>query len=392
MNFATTLRGSLALSVTAKPVGRFFPKNNLCLEPTGKNQVASMLKSMENAFSTITADAGNKLGPKKSTYTIAITGASGLYGRAIQNELLSRETIDGRSVRVLKMVRDPDQVKNDGDLYWDPNAEGAALDPAQLRGVDAVVHLAGENVSTGMGPLGFLGLRPWSDEKKALIVSSREKATRALATAIKESSENITFISASGVGIYGDDFIGANAEFATESSDTNKKNFLAEVGRKWEGATSAAVSPLVRIVNLRISPILSKSGGMLGKLYPVFFLGGGGIVGSGEQYLSFVSARDAARVVVHAMENPDLKGPVNVAAPKPCTNAEFTSAFGKVIKRPTILPLPAFAVKIMFGEMGDEMLLGGVRAIPDKLEKSGYQFLHPTIESALNSAINEEEI
>jgi len=131
---------------------------------------------------------------------------------------------------------------------------------------------------------------------------------------------------------------------------------------------------------------------MLGKLYPVFFLGGGGIVGSGEQYLSFVSARDAARVVVHAMETPDLKGPVNVAAPKPCTNAEFTSAFGKVIKRPTILPLPAFAVKIMFGEMGDEMLLGGVRAIPDKLEKSGYQFLHPTIESALNSAINEEEI
>jgi len=224
------------------------------------------------------------------------------------------------------------------------------------------------------------------------IVSSRDKATRALATAIKESNENITFISASGVGIYGKDAIGADAEFATESSDTTKTNFLAEVGRKWEGATSAAVSPLVRIVNLRISPILSKSGGMLGKLYPVFFLGGGGIVGSGEQYLSFVSARDAARVVVHAMETPDLKGPVNVAAPKPCTNAEFTSAFGKVIKRPTILPLPAFAVKIMFGEMGDEMLLGGVRAIPDKLEKSGYQFLHPTIESALNSAINEEEI
>merc|ERR1712032_834984 len=119
--------------------------------------------------------------------------------------------------------------------------------------------------------------------------------------------------------------------------------------------------------NLRISPILSKNGGMLGKLYPIFLLGGGGIVGSGEQYLSFVSARDAARIVVHVLETPSLSGPVNACAPNPCTNAEFTAALGKLIRRPTFLPLPSFAVSLLFGEMGEEMLLGGVRAVPEKL-------------------------
>jgi NAD dependent epimerase/dehydratase family enzyme len=134
---------------------------------------------------------------------------------------------------------------------------------------------------------------------------------------------------------------------------------------------------------------MSKNGGALGKLYPIFFLGGGGIVGSGQQYFTFISARDAARALIHTIETPSLRGPVNVCAPVPCTNAAFTSAFGKVLGRPTILPLPGFAVSTLFGEMGDEMLLGGVRATPAKLVESGFQFLHPTIAEALQSAVDE---
>ena len=164
--------------------------------------------------------------------------------------------------------------------------------------------------------------------------------------------------------------------------------FLAEMARLWEGVTQS-VNKKNRVVNMRFGVVMSKNGGALGKLYPIFFLGGGGIVGSGQQYLSFISARDIARAIVHCLQTSSLKGPVNLCAPEPCTNAEFTSALGKVIGRPTILPLPGFAVSLLFGEMGDEMLLGGVRAKPSKLLQSGFQFQHPTIEQALQSATNE---
>ena len=127
----------------------------------------------------------------------------------------------------------------------------------------------------------------------------------------------------------------------------------------------------------------------MGKLYPVFYLGGGGNVGSGQQYFSFISARDHARAIVHTLETPSLEGPVNFCASAPCTNAEFTKALGKGLSRPTILPFPSFAVKLLFGEMGEEMLLGGVRALPGKLEKSGFQFEHPTIDLAVQSALDE---
>merc|ERR1712071_360577 len=197
----------------------------------------------------------------------------------------------------------------------------------------------------------------------------------------------------SGIGVYGCDFIGEGAPVADENSDTvNTKGFLADISRKWESAENVAQNNKNRVVNLRFGVVMSKLGGALAKLYPIFFLGGGGNVGNGEQFFSFVSARDVARAIVHTLETPSLKGPVNVCAPNPCTNAEFTSAMGKVMGRPTILPLPEFIVKTACGEMGEEMLLGGNRVYPKKLLGSGFTFQHPNIEDALQSAINEENI
>mmetsp|Transcript_726 Transcript_726/g.859 ORF Transcript_726/g.859 Transcript_726/m.859 type:complete len:143 (+) Transcript_726:3-431(+) len=140
---------------------------------------------------------------------------------------------------------------------------------------------------------------------------------------------------------------------------------------------------------MRLAPVLSKNGGALGKLYPIFFLGGGGIVGSGKQYFSYISARDAARAVVQIIENESLNGPVNLIAPTPVTNAEFTATLGKVLSRPTFIPLPAFVVKLVFGEMGEEMLLGGIKAAPKKLLDSNFKFNHESIQLALQSAVDE---
>ncbi len=253
------------------------------------------------------------------------------------------------------------------------------------------MHLAGENVATGLGPLGFLGIRPWTNAKKEEIVNSRVGPTKSLAKAIGACDTPTTFLAASGVGVYGCDFIGKSAQSADESFDVSTTSgFLAQLSRDWEAATEDAASSKNRVVLLRNGVVLSKKGGALAKLYPIFFLGGGGNVGSGQQYFSFISARDAARAYVHMMNTSSLSGPVNVCSPDPCTNAEFTSAFGKVLKRPTILPLPSFVVSALFGEMGDEMLLGGVKALPNKLLKSGFKFESPTITEALESAMKED--
>lgn len=348
-------------------------------------------------------------------YTVAITGSTGMLGNALIDELKSRENgmLNGKTMRIVKLARSESIQDEDDDngidteqlmsaSNWNPNAMSPTktINPKALESIDAVVHLAGENVGTGLlpGPLGLLGIQAWSDEKKNSIMNSRVGPTNALATAIAASKTPTTFIVASGVGVYGSNF------FANENDETSLPDetfdvsettgFLAEVSRQWEAASqpavgSGAISKKNRVVNLRLAPIMSKLGGALGKLYPIFFLGGGGIVGSGDQYFSYISARDAAKAIVHTIETPSLSGPVNLVAPIPCTNKEFTSALGKVLFRPTILPLPEFAVKLLFGEMGEEMLLGGVKAAPKKLIDSGFEFQHENIEKALESAVNE---
>jgi len=352
----------------------------------------SLLDDLTRAFSSVAGGAKEY----SKFYTVGITGSSGLLGTAIIDELGNQKSLNGKPIRIVKLTRSESlQDSQLGDesivsLPWNPKGlDGEnVVDLAALADIDAIVHLAGENVATGMGPLGFLGIRPWTRDKKAEIFNSRVGPTEALAKAIAACKTPTTFVAASGVGVYGGDYIGDEKQPVDESMDTSRTTgFLAEISRAWEGATQAAGKN--RVVNARLGVVMSKNGGALGKLYPIFFLGGGGNVGSGRQYFTFISARDAARAFVHILETPSLNGPVNVCAPTPCSNAEFTSAFGKVLGRPTILPLPGFIVSTLFGEMGDEMLLGGVRAIPGKLFKSGFKFQHPTIVEALQSAVDE---
>lgn len=339
-------------------------------------------------------------GESSKYFTIGVTGASGLIGTALQDELSKRERIKGKPIRYVKLSRgDQAETKELEDksitsLVWNPKARtpDQVIDPAALKQMDALIHLAGENISTGLsGPLAPLGIRPWTDEKKKEILDSRTITTGALASAIVNSKRKMDFLVASGVGAYGANFIGEDAAAVDESVDiTNSEGFLAEVSRQWEGASEAAKASGSRVVNMRNGVVLSTKGGAMAKLYPIFFLGGGGIVGSGKQYFPYISARDMARAIVHILETPKLNGPVNMCAPSGCTNAEFTAALGKVLGRPTLLPFPGFAVSLLFGEMGEEILLSGTRAEPKKLLDSGFKFNHPTVEKAVQSAVDED--
>mmetsp|Transcript_23105 Transcript_23105/g.56984 ORF Transcript_23105/g.56984 Transcript_23105/m.56984 type:complete len:385 (+) Transcript_23105:64-1218(+) len=332
-------------------------------------------------------------------FTIGLTGANGLIGTALRDEISSIGEIDGKPVRCVALKRGSQAEKKSlGDssatsLVWNPNGKTPeeVIDPSALQDMDAIVHLSGENISTGLsGPLAPLGIRPWTDAKKKEIIDSRVITTRALSQAIAESEKKPSFLVAGGVGAYGSHFM-EGTEAADESADISKSTgFLAEVSRKWEAASQEAEDSGARVVNMRNGVVLSTQGGAMAKLYPIFLLGGGGIVGSGKQYFPFISARDMARAMVHVLQTPSLDGTVNMCAPGGCTNAEFTSAMGKVLRRPTILPFPSFAVSLLFGEMGEEILLGGTRAQPKKLLDSGFDFAHPTVEEAVQSAVDED--
>ena len=354
---------------------------------------ANIFENLQKSFSTVSPGSS-----MSKYYTVGITGSGGLVGTALRDELSRGRKVNGKPVRVVRLSRGTvAEDKKLGDatettLTWNPNGASAPeiISPTAADEMDAVVHLSGENIATGIGPLGFLGIRPWMEEKKAEILNSRVTPTQALAKVMTASSKPQTLLSASGVGVYGDNFIGDELEAVDETMDVSKtKGFLADVSRAWEAATSEATKCKNRVVNMRFGVVMSTKGGALGKLYPIFFLGGGGVVGSSNQYLSFVSARDIARAIVHTLETPSLKGPVNICAPNPCTNADFTKALGGALNRPTILPLPGFAVSLLFGEMGEEMLLGGVRCLPRKLLTSGFEFQHPTIDAAIKSALEE---
>uniref|UniRef100_A0A7S4AUS9 DUF1731 domain-containing protein n=1 Tax=Pseudo-nitzschia australis TaxID=44445 RepID=A0A7S4AUS9_9STRA len=372
---------------------------------------ASFLEEITKSFSSMTGGAtGNN--SKSKYYTVGITGASGLIGTAFQNELQQAgKTVNGKPVRVVTFRRGSeaetvDQESLSDDVFtsansksvtWSAASTAGAIDTTVLQSLDALVHLSGENISTGQGILAPLGIRPWTDSKKQEIIESRTTTTTALANAIAQSgNKKCDFLVASGVGVYGPDFVGAagaSTPAADESTDVSSTTgFLADVSRVWEASTAPAQKAGNRVVQMRNGVALSTKGGALAKLYPIFFLGGGGIVGGGDQYFPFVSNRDVARAMVHLLETPSLKGPVNMCAPEPATNADFTAAMGTVLKRPTLLPFPGFAVSLLFGEMGEEVLLGGTKATPKKLLDSGFAFLHPTVEDSVRSAVDEKEI
>lgn len=343
-------------------------------------------------------------------HTIAITGASGVVGTSLIDELTSGKTlrtINGKPLKIIKLVRssslEPPTIDGDEHLVstlpWNPHPEAGAdaIDGSALESIDTVVHLAGENIANGLLPVvGPLGLRAWSAAKKELILTSRTRPTEALASAISRCSTPTTFLVASGISIYGCDAV-AQDDTAPADEDTDVSSttgFLAEVSRQWETASilhkiSENKHGRSRVVNFRFGVVLSKRGGALAKLLPVFYLGGGGRVGTGRQYFAYVSARDAARAIVHTIETPALEGPVNVVAPTPATNLDLTRALGRVLWRPTFVPLPEFLVRLAFGEMGEEALLGGTKAVPKKIMESGFEFRHKTIMEACESAVKE---
>ncbi len=291
---------------------------------------------------------------------ILITGSTGLVGSELV--LAMRD----RGHQVIRLVRQEDQA-GEGCILWDP--EHHEIDIADFEGFDAVINLAGENISTGR----------WTPEKKKKILNSRVIGTHMLSELLRMlSSPPKVFISASAIGIYGN----RGDEVLDESSPPGA-GFLAEVCKKWEEAARPAQEKGIRVLLMRMGVVLSEKGGALGKMLLPFKLGAGGVIGSGNQYTSWISIDDLIGAFLHVMSNESLSGPVNVVAPQPVTNRAFTKALGKILSRPTILPLPAFAAKMIFGEMAEELLLSSTRALPKKLQDSGYSFLYPDLASAL---------
>lgn len=296
---------------------------------------------------------------------ILITGASGLIGKALQPSL------GEKGYELLLASRG--KAKDAQGIQWNPDTGFAEEDLPRLEGLDAVVHLAGENVS---------GLR-WTDEKKKAIRDSRVFGTRSMIeTFDKLAQKPKVFISGSAIGFYGD----RGDEQLTESSAAGK-TFLAEVCKEWEAESRRAEDLGIRTVLLRTGIVLSKDGGALATMLTPFKLGVGGVAGDGKQWMSWISLDDVVGVTNYALENDSVRGAVNNVAPNPVTNEEFTKTLGSVLYRPTFLPLPEFAVHMVFGEMGDALLLDSTRVVPKRLNDAGYEFKFKDLKTALENAV-----
>jgi uncharacterized protein (TIGR01777 family) len=295
---------------------------------------------------------------------VAVTGASGLVGRALVPFLTAA---GHRVVTVSRRPSGPDQIG------WDPAA--GVLDPSGLEGIDAVVHLAGEPI----------GVR-WTAARKRRIRASRVEGTRLLAeTLARLPRRPQVLVSASGAGIYG------NRGDATLTEDTPAEDappdFLVEVARAWEAATEPARAAGIRVVHLRLGMVLSPAGGALERMLPLFRLGLGGPLGSGRQWVSWIAIDDVVGAAQHALLRADLAGPVNATAPEPVTSRVLATTLGRVLRRPALLPAPAPALRLVFGEMAGTALLGGQRALPTRLLASGYRFRFPSLEPALRAML-----
>lgn len=297
---------------------------------------------------------------------ILVSGSTGLVGSALVPLLTSG------GHEVVRLVRGAPQP-GARDIHWDPDA--GKLDEAALEGIDAVVHLAGESIASGR----------WTAAKKTRIRDSRVRGTRLLSEALaRRQQPPRVLVSASAIGYYGD----RGEELLTEDSPVGT-GFLAEVCRDWEQATEPAAAKGIRVVNLRFGVILTPAGGALAKMLFPFRMGVGGKIGSGRQYTSWIALDDAIGAVQHALVNEAVRGPVNGVAPRPVTNLEFTKTLGRVLGRPTIFPMPAFAARLAFGEMAQELLLAGARVEPARLGQTGYRFRYPDLEGALRHLLGK---
>jgi uncharacterized protein len=296
--------------------------------------------------------------PETARYLVS--GTSGPIGKALLPILQKR----GRTTRLVRGA-----VTGDDQIRWDP---ARPLTAEQLEGFSAVIHLAGETIAGR-----------WNPAKKARIRDSRLQGTRNLAEALaKTSSPPGVFVCASAIGYYGN----RGDEILREESAPGY-DFLAEVCREWEAATQPAAQAGIRTVNTRFGVILSRDGGALPKMLPPFRMGVGGRIGDGRQWMSWVHISDVVGVIEHVLDKAGVSGPVNVVAPSPTTNAEFTRTLAAVLHRPAIFPLPAFAVRLAFGEMGEALLLGSQRVEPGKLRANGYEFQFSQLAPALASIL-----
>ena len=297
---------------------------------------------------------------------ILVTGSSGLIGAALI------PVLNAAGHTVVRLVRS-DTAQAGRTLRWDPVA--GTLDRESLEGFDAVVHLAGDDISSGT----------WTAAKKASIRQSRVEGTRLLArilASLQRAPE--VLVSASAIGYYGD----RGDQILTEDSGPGT-GFLASVCRDWEAAAAPAAEAGIRVAYLRLGVVLSADGGALARMLGPFRMGMGGPLGTGRQYVSWVAIDDTVGVIAHILSTPSLEGPVNVASPAPVTHAEFARTLGRVLGRPTVLGMPRFAVRLMFGEMADELLLASQRLAPTRLLSTGYRFRFPELETALRHLLVE---
>ena len=294
---------------------------------------------------------------------ILVSGSSGLIGAALLSSLKST------GWTVVRLVRGA--TTGDGQIAWDPQKP---LAPELVSGFDAVIHLAGESI-----------FGRWTDAKKTKIMNSRVDGTLHLSQALALAEEKPkVFISSSAIGYYGN----RGDELLREESAPGS-GFLAQVTEKWEEATMPAVQADIRTAHLRTGVVLTPKGGALGAMLTPFKLGLGGRIGDGRQWMSWIHIQDMVGAIHHILKNDLLQGPVNMVAPKPVTNAEFTKTLAGALSRPAILPMPAFAVKTVFGEMGKELLLASQKVEPGKLISSGYPFRYRDLRASLEALLSQ---
>lgn len=296
---------------------------------------------------------------------VLISGSHGLVGTALV------QSLEAAGHEIHRLVRH--YPNSPSEIEWSPDRYSIAL--ARLEGFDAVINLAGESIAEGR----------WTDDKKRRIRESRVKGTKLLGDALANLTQQPkTFICASAIGYYGN----RGDELLTEASKPGD-DFLSQVCVEWENATALATEKGIRVVNTRFGIILDSNGGALKKMLPPFRMGVGGKIGSGKQWMSWIALADVIGALNFALVSDSLRGPVNFVAPNPVTNAEFSKTLGRVLSRPTLFPIPAFGVRLLFGEMGEALLLGSQRVEPERLKATGYQFQYSQLEAALAAILRE---
>lgn len=301
--------------------------------------------------------------PIKSS--VILSGASGMLGTAV------RQALAGKEVPTVRLIRRKPAGK--GELEWNPGTDPAIPDTSRLEGATAAIHLSGANVAA----------HRWTQSYRREMIASRVDSTRRLATALAQlRNPPEVLVMASAIGIYGD-----RGDELLDESSTAGDGFLANLCRSWEAAADPARQAGIRVVHLRFGVVLGRGEGALQQMLPPFRVGLGARIGSGRQWMSWVGLDDVVSAVLFALERSSLAGPVNVTAPTPVRNTEFTRALGRQLGRPAILSVPAFAVKLMFGQMGKEALLASARVYPKKLMDAGFPYSMPDLEQALAAVL-----